>query len=156
MKSTFISALLITIFAGSTAQAQITKKDSLAVVKRYVELLDICKKGNIADPSANAAGLFSKAAPYIVYRGDDEKRAWKTFCNYAVAEEKRGVDEVCTEINETVNRDPNYKIVQYHTEKESEGIWHLLMVTYVKAGKEKNAVFAFLKIKGQFGLGDID
>jgi hypothetical protein len=119
-------------------------------------LLSVCKNVDFADPKTNQLGVFYKAAPYIIYRGDDKKRAWKSFANYSNAEEKKGVDEVCTRINESVNRDSSYKIVKYITEKESEGIWHILMVSYKKNGTEKNAAFAFLKIGKRFGLGDID
>ena len=100
--------------------------------------------------------MFYKAAPYIIYRGSDEKRAWKDFANYSIAEEKKGVDAVCIRINESVNRDSSYRIVKYVTEKESEGKWHILMMSYIKNGAEKKTAFAFLKIGNRFGLGDID
>lgn len=156
LKTKILLPVLIAIFSMGAAQAQKSKKDSLALAKRFVELLNICKNVDFGDPKTSSAGLFYKAAPYIVYRGDDKKRAWKSFANYSDVTEKKGVDEICTRINETVNRDANYTIAQYRTEKESEGIWHLLMVNYVNNGKAGNLVFAFLKIGGKFGLGDID
>ena len=69
---------------------------------------------------------------------------------------KKGVDEICLRINGSVNKDSSYKIIKYFTEKESEGTWHVLMVSYKKNGIEKKSAFAFLKIGNQFGLGDID
>ncbi len=33
--------------------------------------------------------MFYKAAPYIIYRGSDKKRAWKDFANYSIGEEKK-------------------------------------------------------------------
>lgn len=80
----------------------------------------------------------------------------KRFANYLHDDEKKGVNDVCTKINQTVNQDPAYKIVQYITHTESEGTWHVLTVTYIKKGVEKKAAFAFLKIGNRFGLGDID
>ncbi len=156
MKMKYFFLLIITITTSAFAIAQKKKTDSIAVVKSFQQLLNICKDVNFADPKTTSSGLFYKAAPYIIYRGDDKKRAWKTFANYNAADEKKGVDEICTRINETVNRDTNFTIVQYRTEKESEGTWHLLMVTFVKEGREKKGVFAFLKIGRRFGLGDID
>jgi hypothetical protein len=149
--------LFIIAFASfSFAKAQNKKADSAAAATTLKSLLSVCKNVDFADPKTTKLGMFYKAAPYILYQGDDKKRAWKVFANYSNAEEKKGVDEVCFRINESVNRDSSYKIVKYLTEKESEGLWHILMVSYKKNGTEKKAAFAFLKIGKRFGLGDID
>jgi hypothetical protein len=155
VSKTFI--LFIIAFAAlPVVKAQDTKIDSTAAATTLVSLLSVCKNVDFADPKTNELGMFYKAAPYIIYRGSDKKRSWKDFANYSVAEEKKGVDEVCTRINETVNRDSSYKIVKYITNKEQEGIWHVLMISYKKNGIEKKAAFAFLKIGTRFGIGDID
>lgn len=130
--------------------------DSTAVAKTFTELLTICKKIDWADPKTTELGTFYKAAPYIIYRGDDKKRAWKDFANYSNATEKEGVNNVCFRINGGVNQDTAYKITKYQTETESEGTWHILTVNYIRKGVSKQAAFAFLKIKNKFGLGDID
>ena len=149
--------LFITAFALlSFAKAQNKLTDSTAVAKTLKSLLSICKNVDFADPNTLKLGTFYKAAPFIIYRGSDKKRAWKVFANYSNAEDKKGVDEVCTRINASVNRDSSYQIVKYFTEKESEGIWHVLMINYKKNGAERKAAFAFLKIGKRFGLGDID
>jgi hypothetical protein len=54
------------------------------------------------------------------------------------------------------NQDSAYKIIKYFTEKESEGTWHVLMVTYKRKGVDKTTAYAFLKVGNRFGLGDID
>jgi hypothetical protein len=138
------------------AEAQNTQTDSAAVAKTLKSLLSVCKNVDFADPKTTKLGTFYKAAPYIIYQGNDKKRAWKVFANYNNAEEKKGVGDICIRINESVNRDSSYKIVKYVTNKESEGVWHVLMVSYQKKGTQKNAAFAFLKIGKRFGLGDID
>jgi hypothetical protein len=149
--------LFIIGFASSSfAKAQHTKTDSTKAATTLKSLLSICKNVDFADPETTKSGMFYKAAPYIIYRGSDEKRAWKDFANYSIAEEKIGVDAVCTRINESVNRDSSYKIVKYITKKESEGRWHVLMISYIRNGTEKKAAFAFLKIGSRFALGDID
>ena len=149
--------LFIASFASLTfAKAQNKKTDSTKVATTLGSLLSVCKNVDFADPETTKQGMFYKAAPYIIYQGSDKKRAWKEFANYSKAEDKKGVDEICTRINETVNRDSSYQIVKYFTEKESEGVWHVLMVSYKKKGIEKKAAFAFLKIGNRFGLGDID
>lgn len=138
------------------AKAQSFQTDSTTVATAFKELLSICKNVDFGDPETQTLGIFYKAAPYVVYRGTDKKRAWKTSANYSNAEEKKGVDEICIRINETVNRDKDYQITKYLTERESEGTWHVLMVSYKKNGVEKKAAFAFLKIYNRFALGDID
>jgi hypothetical protein len=147
----FIFSITLLCFAKAQRSA-----DSALAVKTFQLLLAACKNVDFADPQTTKAGLFFKAAPYIVYRGNDKNRAWKSFANYSKAEDKQGVDGVCIRINETVNRDSSYRIVQYLTQKESEGNWHILMVRYQKKGQEKEAAFAFLKIGKRMGLGDID
>ena len=59
-------------------------------------------------------------------------------------------------INQGLNQDSSYVIEKYFTETESEGTWHLLMINYIKKGDAKKVAYAFLKINGRLGLGDID
>ncbi|MBL0201373.1 MAG: hypothetical protein IPP81_14930 [Chitinophagaceae bacterium] len=157
MKLKYLLLLMIAFLAGFTSNAQVIKTDSARVAKTLHELLRICRTVNFADPNVTKLGTFYKAAPYIVYRGEDKSRAWKVMSDYTNAYEKKGVDDVCERINRTANLDSSgYKIIHYRTEKESEGTWHVLMVSYKKKGIEKSAAFAFLKIGNKFGLGDID
>lgn len=137
-------------------KAQNKTADSTTLAKTFTELITICKKPDWADPKTVDLGTFYKAAPYIVYRGDDKKRAWKDFANYSNATEKEGVDNICLRINGGINQDSAYKIIKYQTETESEGTWHILIVSYIRKGMAKQAAFAFLKIRNKFGLGDID
>ena len=149
--------LLLACVVSFTVNAQKNKTDSLAVAKTLHELLSTCRNIDFADPKVTELGFFYKAAPYIVYRGDDKKRAWKVFADYTKVDEKKGVDAVCERINQTANQDSiGYRIIKYFTETESEGTWHILMVTYKKKAVEKTTAYAFLKIGNKFGLGDID
>jgi hypothetical protein len=157
MKLKCLQLLFIVLLLNSGLKAQPAKTDSVQVAKTLHELLLICRSVNFADPQVTKLGAFYKAAPYIVYRGDDKKRAWKVMSDYTNEYEKKGVDDVCERINRTANQDSSgYKIIKYFTEKESEGTWHVLMVSYKKKGVEKTAAYAFLKIGNKFGLGDID
>lgn len=157
MKFKYLPLVFILSVLGFDLDAQAVKSDSAQVAKTLHDLLLICRTVDFADPQVKKLGTFYKAAPYIVYRGDDKKRAWKTMSDYSNEYEKKGVDDVCERINRTANLDSaGYKITRYFTEKESEGTWHVLMVSYKKKGAEKTAAFAFLKIGNKFGLGDID
>lgn len=156
MKARHLFLITLLLTATQLLKAQRNGGDSLLVVNTMKELINICKSVDFSDPQVVKLGTFYKAAAYIVYRGKDKKRAWKEFANYKNAEDKKGVDETCLRINESINRDNNYKVVKYSTEKESEGTWYILLVTYKKKGIDKKAAFAFLKIGNRFGLGDID
>jgi hypothetical protein len=148
----FISSFILLTFA----KAQNNNADSTAVATTLKTLLTICKTVDFTDPKTSELGMFYKAAPYIIYRGDDKARSWKDFANYNNPVEKEGVDAVCIRINESVNRDSSFTIEKYVTKKESEGTWYVLMIKYTKKGVAKKAAFAFLKIGKRFGLGDID
>ncbi len=157
MKLKYLLLLLLAAGISLVSKAQKSKTDSLQLAKTLHELLTICRTVDFADPKVKELGTFYKAAPYIVYRGDDKKRAWKVFADYTKTDEKKGVDEVCERINRTANQDSSgYKIIKYFTETESEGTWHVLMVTYKKKDVEKTTAYAFLKIGNKFGLGDVD
>lgn len=146
--------LLISLLAGIGARSK--AQDSAAVVKTFLELLAVCKSVDFADPKVQETGPFYKAAPYIVYQGDDAKRKWKDIANYKNANEREQVDDICFGINGSVNRDPNYTITGYRTNTESEGEWHVVHVSYTKKDRKRNISFAFLKIGDRYALGDID
>ena len=157
MKLKYLILFFLASILNTGLQAQVNKTDSIQVAKTLNELLLICCTVDFADPKVAKMGTFYKAAPYIVYRGDDKARAWKVMSDYTKEYDKKGVDDVCERINRTANLDSTgYRITKYFTEKESEGTWHILMVSYKKKGVEKSAAFAFLKIGNRFGLGDID
>lgn len=131
-------------------------KDSTEVAQALKEIVLLCKTVDFSDPKVSELGTFYKVAPYIVYRGDDKKRSWKVAADYTKEEEKKGVDEVCYKINNGINQDSNFVIEGFRTESESEGVWYVLSVSYIRKGKPKTSEFAFLKIKNRFLLGDID
>ncbi|MEO6539501.1 MAG: hypothetical protein ABIN74_00870 [Ferruginibacter sp.] len=157
MKFKYIFLLLFSSNLFLAANAQKNKADSLELAKTLHELLRICRSIDFADPKVSEFGYFYKAAPYIIYRGDDKARSWKVFADYSKPDEKKGVDAICEHMNQTANQDSTgYRIIKYSTEKESEGTWHVLLVRYKRKAVEKTTAFAFLKIGNKFGLGDID
>ena len=144
------------LLQAANLKAQNNKPDSTKVAGTLTELLKICAKVDFSDPKVQQLGTFYKAAPYIVYMGENKKRKWKDFANYTNKEEKTQVDEICFRINNSVNQDSNYKFIKYLKQTESEGVWHVIIVSYNRKGKNKQAAFAFLKIRERFALGDID
>ncbi|MEO6252643.1 MAG: hypothetical protein ABIO79_05025 [Ferruginibacter sp.] len=157
MKFKYLFLLVFSSNLFLAANAQKSKADSLELAKTLHNLLRICRSIDFGDPKVVELGYFYKAAPYIVYQGDDKARSWKVFADYTKADEKKGVDEVCERLNQTANQDSaGYRIIEYFTEKESEGTWHVLLVRYKRKAVEKTTAYAFLKIGNKFGLGDID
>lgn len=149
----FIASFVLLTFV----KAQNKKADSLAVTATFKNILAVCKATVPEDPQIKTQGRFYKAAAYIVYRGADKTRAWKDFVQYNNKDEKEETDAICKKVNRTANLEgSNYTITKYFTEKESEGTWHVLIVSYTAEGIIKKAAFAFLKIGKRFGLGDID
>lgn len=153
-----VYCLLLLMGCGMAMMAQKKRSaDSTAIAKVLDTLASIAKNVNFSDPQVREQGYFYKAAPYIIYRGENAKRKWKAFCNYKLAEDNQGVNSICERFNRTINQSNSYTILSYFTETESEGTWHGLEVAYTnKKGKQKKIVFAFLKIGKRFGLGDID
>ena len=148
--------VLLTFGFVSIVQAKNSSTDSLNTVTAFKKLLSICKNADISEGNANGTNMFYEATPYVVYNGKNKKRAWKDFANYNQPEEKERVDKICYRINGSVNQDSSYKIIKYISDKQSEGVWHVLVVSYIKDGKKIEGAFAFLKIGERYGLGDID
>lgn len=148
-------ACLGLLMPGLKALGQ-TAADSASCARALQTLCTLCSTVDFADPKTQSLGTFYKAAPYIVYRGADEQRNWKSAADYTNADEKKGVDEICLRINREINRDTAYRILSYDAHAEREGLWHVLEVSYLRKGIPKKAAFAFLNIEGRFLLGDID
>jgi hypothetical protein len=152
---------LILILAGiGSLNAQSARHgaaaDSVKIVKRMQELLYICRNIDFGDPKTGEIGTFYKAAPYIAYRGENKMRAWKDTVNYRNPGERKAVDDICFKINQTLNQDTAYKILKYITQTEPDGVWHVIFISYKRKGVEKKIVYAFLKIKGNYMLADIE
>ncbi len=118
MKSNCLLLLFVVFFLHADLKAQTAKADSAQVAKTLHDLLLICRAVDFTDPQVTKLSTFYKAAPYIVYRGDDKSRAWKVMSDYKNEYEKRGVDDIRERINRTANQDSSgYKIIKYLTEK---------------------------------------
>jgi hypothetical protein len=138
--STFLLVLLI-----SSPSLACKKSVQKQVKKTIVKMFKIVE-----------AGHSNKLANYIVYRGDDVDRKWKDHCNYDIPEEKNQVQNIHQRI---VDRylPYQYEFVKFITQKELEGEWLVWEMKFFTKDKEpKKVFFAFLKVDGQYLLGDID
>jgi hypothetical protein len=149
-----------TVPATKSAQATITDRmtpgqeekkpaqpasDTETVETRLVELFDICKNDDA-----------EMAAVYFVYRGPDKSREWKDTFRASEPVEKAEVKDICLRIKGYLDESQGYLLGAVKVERESEGEWHALEVSFQQGGEAKKVIFAFLQIKGQFAIGDID
>ena len=153
---TFLNVLLIAISitslisckTGTGSQAsksEIPPNDSTLTVIALNHLLETCWK-------LASTENFAAADELIVYRGEDRERKWKVVCNYEMEEEKKLVDQACRRVIGRLEKGNSFRITEYISERESEGVWHVLKVEH----QEKQTYFAFLKIDGKMALGDMD
>jgi hypothetical protein len=134
--------------ASKTAERSPTPETAgnpATVETRLTELFDICKSGKAED-----------AASYFVYRGPDEKRKWKDTLRADDPLEKAALEEGCREIKNLLDGSQGYVLGEVKVERESEGEWNALEVSFQQGEKTKKLIFAFLLVKGQFAVGDID
>jgi hypothetical protein len=129
--------------SNSTTGATVSKET--LVRRRLAELFELCR-----------ARDYVQAASYLVYRGDEKRRNWKDIYNYNNRDEQPPVEGVCTKIRDLLHGCDGQEYGSVRIEKESEGEWVALTVTFRKAGERTTLTFAFLKIKGKYCLGDID
>lgn len=120
--------------------------DPVPVETRLSELFGFCKGDQI-----------EAATPYFVYRGEDKAREWKDTFHADNAVERGAARDICLRIKNYLDENQGYSFGAVKVEKESEGEWHALEVTFEQGrDKRKKVIFAFLLIKGRYAIGDID
>lgn len=138
---------------ATNASSNQPESDSAKVVLVLNDLLQSCW-------ACDAESNCSKAAPFIVYRGRKEPdRAWKSLVDFSKEEDREIVRQACIAIRKYLPKGTKYTIKRFTQEEESEGVWNVLTLLPdmgANSGKQKHLDFAFLKIKGQYALGDID
>lgn len=123
-----------------------TRKGKEAQVRqRLSELFELCR-----------ARDYVQVASFLVYRGPSKKRVWKDTFNYNNRDEQPQVESVCNRIRDLLKGCEGHEFGEVRVERESEGEWVALEVTFKKGGERTKQVFAFLKVKGKYCLGDID
>jgi hypothetical protein len=144
-KLSIVSVVIITFtFISSTVFAQ---TDDREIVKdRLLELFNLSLESN-----------YTEAASYCVYRGSDESREWKDVCNYEDEEDIKDVKGICNRIKKYLDESIEYSFGEFSTESESEGVWTVWEVIFVKGNNESyKRYFCFLEINGKYAIGDID
>lgn len=102
------------------------------------------------------AGGGEAAAPFVVYRGDQEReRRWKDVCDYRKPAEAAQVDSVVKRVKKLLTAGaPRFE--RFHSETESEGTWLVWHVVFGEGDGAKKAACACLEVQGRIAVGDID
>ena len=115
------------------------------VKTRLTELFGLCRAGDT-----------DAAAGYFVYRGPDEGRKWKDTYRAAEASERAQVRGACARIKGYLDESQGHAFGPVRVEREPEGEWRVVEVTFKQGAGTKRVIFAFLPVRGQFSVGDID
>lgn len=121
------------------------RNNSEEVKARLTELFDLCRRDDL-----------DAAAAYFVYRGPDDSRKWKDVYHASDSMERAEVKDICLRIKSYLDTSDGYEFGAIKVEREREGEWHALEVSFRQGNEKKKAIFAFLRIKGRFAIGDID
>ncbi|MFH1197056.1 MAG: hypothetical protein V1720_15270 [bacterium] len=116
-----------------------------AIKSQLVKLFDASKAKN-----------YSAAAELIVYRGTDKTREWKDTFKISNETELEAVKRICKKIKALLDLSSGYELKRMTTETESEGEWFIQEVVFKSGTQNLTTIFAFLKVNGNFVLGDID
>lgn len=139
------ASLIFTVEARERAVFALAQNEPDTVEARLNQLFSICKNGEA-----------ERAASYFVYRGADKDRKWKDTLRASNAVEKAAAEEGCRRINGYRDKGQKYSFGKVQVEKESEGDWHVIEVSFTEGDETKKVEFAFLLINGQFAIGDIE
>ncbi len=130
---------------NTSAQTKGARAESDAVKKDLLKLFKSCK-----------AERYAEAAAHIVYRGPDAKRKWIDIYDYSQPTERAEVEGVCENIKVLLQESDSYEFAKFFEETESEGRWLVWEIKFKKREKEGAVLFALLKVKGRYAVGDID
>ena len=135
----------VVLIAGLALSLSAGTSDRKPVGTRLTELFGLCKADDI-----------DAAAGYFVYRGPDKSREWRDTYRAADAAERAAVQDGCARIKSYLDESEGYAFGPVKVERESEGEWHVVEVSFKQGAGTQRVIFAFLRVKGQFSIGDID
>lgn len=91
-------------------------------------------------------------AQQIIYRGDEERRRWRSGVNINDSLEKQQANEFMQKVSRQIEKCDAYETGEIMTERQSEGVW---IVLPMKCG-DKIISFAYLRVNNKLMLGDTD
>jgi hypothetical protein len=91
-------------------------------------------------------------AQQIVYRGDEERRRWRSGVNINDSLEEQQAKEFMQKVSRQIEKCDAYETGEIMTKRQSEGVW---IVLPMKCG-DKIISFAYLRVNNKLMLGDTD
>ncbi len=149
----FLVGMLMAVLTGS---AHPLRPDSAGTARVFEQVLAACKARY--PPQELTDEDYRRAAPLFIFRSanTDRKKPWKTFCDPMDNAHLTYVQSEAFTIAQVFDTGSRYKIEKYECERQSEGEWHVLTVVVKDSVDWKTVIFAFLRVGGRYGLGDID
>lgn len=121
-------------------------QDKKLVQQAVEQLFEVCRDND-----------FSQAADLLVYRGDNAERKWKSAYRWENEDEQLAVSSQCAKIQVMLTDLDSYDFKEFFKENESEGEWNIWVVDMnYSDGSTEEMSFAYLRVKNNFLLGDID
>lgn len=145
MKKLFALLLLPLLLLATASTDGNDAAKARAVKKQLQALFAACRAENHA-----------RAAKYIVYRGPYKDREWKESYDYSDGEEKERVRYICEGIGAHLALDANPQFVKFTQQREGNQEWGAWEVVFEGESQRERVLFAFIKVKGKYLLGDID
>jgi hypothetical protein len=91
-------------------------------------------------------------AQQIIYRGDEERRRWRSGVNINDSLEEQQAKEFMQKVSSQIEKCDAYETGEIMTKRQSEGVW---IVLPMKCG-DKIISFAYLRVNNKLMLGDTD
>ena len=101
-------------------------------------------------------GRYRRRGRLLRLQGSDKSREWKDTYRAADTAERAAVEDGCARIKRYLDESQDYTFSPVKVERESEGEWHVIEVSFKHGAERKRIIFAFLPVRGQFAIGDID
>jgi hypothetical protein len=103
----------------------------------------------IAAAKANDLNEFGQ---YLIYRGADESRLWRSAVNMNDSTERKMAAQFMERVNRNLQNCDKYKTGNFVTNRESEGLW----ITWPLDCDSRIVTLHYLRVNGQLLLGDTD
>lgn len=145
LRNIFFSPFALILILSFCSLGDRDSRKQERVKQALLRVFDLCK---VSD--------YSRLAGYFVYRGPEKRREWKDVYDASNEKEMRKVELLSAQICGYLEMHDSYEFVEFTMEKEPEGEWCVWKVAFNSEEKTTNVYFAFLKIKGNYAIGDID
>lgn len=101
---------------------------------------------------AAKANNIDEFGQYLLYRGDNERKKWKTPLNLNDSLERRQALDLMRRVQGNIEQCDNYQTGNIVTNREAEGVW----ITWPMNCGNKIVLLSYMRVDGKLLLGDTD